>query len=422
MGANSRLSQSQGIDVMKFFFPDSHDLVDPSFDFITENRSETRMRQRDDQYAHEVLSIAPYCGLLISKAIVDGTEKGAGKYTTAQRQRLLRGGVREFFRLQNSPLETMGDSGAFSYVREKYPPYKVQDVIDFYVNCGFDYGVSVDHVILGFQSDESENTIDPDTLTNYRERQQITLELAAQFFTLHKKQQLRFTPVGVAQGWSPSSYAESVNELQKMGYTLIGIGGLVPLKTEEILSVLDSTSIIRQSGVHFHLFGVSRCEHLEQFANHHVASFDSTSPLLQAFKHDRHNYYTPSFRYSALRVPQTEGNVRFAARIRAGHVNQENVRRLEVACLKELVRYDQRAAKVETVLDLLREYDLEHDGRKDRTADYRRTLEDMPWKKCGCTICKSLGIHVVIFRGAERNRRRGFHNLFVTHKSIEHLL
>jgi len=407
---------------MKFFFPDSHDLVDPSFDFVTENRSETRMRQRDDQYAHEVLSVAPYSGLLISKAIVDGTEKGAGKYTTAQRQRLLRSGVREFFRLENLQLETMGDSGAFSYVREKYPPYKVQDVIDFYVNCGFDYGVSVDHVILGFQSDETENKIDPDTLSNFKERQRITLELASEFLALHKKQKLQFKAVGVAQGWSPASYAASVRELQKMGYKLIGIGGLVPLKTGEILSVLNSTSKIRQAGVFFHLFGVSRCEHLEQFGNHHVASFDSTSPLLQAFKHDRENYYTPTFRYSALRVPQTEGNVRFAARIRAGQVNQEKVRRLEVACLKELIRYDQKGGGVGAVLSLLSEYDSEHDGRRDRTEDYRRTLEDKPWKSCACSICRTLGIHVVIFRGAERNRRRGFHNLFVIHKSIEHLL
>ena len=34
---------------MKFFFADSQDMVDPSFDFETEKRSEWRVRQRDDQ-------------------------------------------------------------------------------------------------------------------------------------------------------------------------------------------------------------------------------------------------------------------------------------------------------------------------------------------------------------------------------------
>jgi hemerythrin-like domain-containing protein len=37
---------------------------------------------------------------------------------------------------------------------------------------------------------------------------------------------------------------------------------------------------------------------------------------------------------------------------------------------------------------------------------------------CPCVICRQLGIHVVIFRGAERNRRRGFHNLFVTYTKL----
>lgn len=407
---------------MKFFFPDSHDLVDPSFDFTTEKRSETRMRQRDDQYAHEALKVPPYSGLLVSKAIVDGTEKGAGKYTIAQRHRLLRSGVREFFRLEDRPLETMGDCGAFSYVKEKHPPYSVEEVIEFYIQCRFDYGVSVDHVILGFQSDPDEKSIASDTLRDYRERQEITLDLAKKFLAQHKQQRLKFTPVGVAQGWSPKSYAESVKKLQKMGYQLIGIGGLVPLKTVEILTVLQAVDLVWDGKSQFHLFGVSRCEHLEQFTDYHVASFDSTSPLLQAFKHDRENYYTPTFRYSAIRVPQTEGNMRLAARIRSGEVNQELACKLEKACMTALAKYDQRGGTINKVLDLLREYDMEHDGRKDRSVDYRKTLEDMPWKSCRCTICQDLGVHVVIFRGAERNRRRGFHNLFVTHESIQHHL
>jgi hypothetical protein len=66
---------------VKFFFPDSQDLVDPSFDFSDETRSEHRVRQRDDHYAHEVFSSPPYDGLLVSKAIVDGT--AAGRRSTA---------------------------------------------------------------------------------------------------------------------------------------------------------------------------------------------------------------------------------------------------------------------------------------------------------------------------------------------------
>ena len=68
---------------MKFYFPDSQDQVDPSFDFRSEQRSIHRVRQRDDKYAHEVQTPPPYSGLLISKPIVDGLPGSSGKYTVA---------------------------------------------------------------------------------------------------------------------------------------------------------------------------------------------------------------------------------------------------------------------------------------------------------------------------------------------------
>ena len=35
-----------------------------------------RVRQRDDHYAHEALTNVPYEGILVSKAMVDGTARG----------------------------------------------------------------------------------------------------------------------------------------------------------------------------------------------------------------------------------------------------------------------------------------------------------------------------------------------------------
>jgi len=398
---------------MKFFFPDSQDLVDPSFDFHSEARSEDRLRHRDDQYAHEVFNQPPYNGLLISMASVQGKAGESGRYTLAQRHRLLRVGAREFFRLGTLPLETMGDCGAFSYVSEERPPVTVEEVIAFYDECGFDYGVSVDHVILAYQPDESK--IQPE----WQKRQAITLELAQRFFNEHKKSRAPFRPIGVAQGWSPVSYAKSVTNLQKMGYRLIGLGGMVPLKSHEIIECLAAVANVRHSETRFHLFGVSRCDHVERFADFGVVSFDSTSPLRQAFKHDRENYYTMDGTYSAIRVPQVEANASLKKRIVAGEVNQAEAIRLEKECLRTLNDYDQGKGKLKAVLSLLREYDQLHDGRKDRTDDYRSTLEDYPWKTCPCSICKRLGIHVVLFRGAERNRRRGFHNVFVTYQRLQ---
>ena len=139
---------------MRFYFPDSQDQIDPSFDFETEERSPFRIRQRDDLYAHEVLDPVPYTGMLISKAMVDGVAGGAGRYSAQQRQRLYRVGIREFFRLDDAPgprIDTIGDCGAFTYVREDVPPYSVDDVIDFYDGIGVDAGLSLDHVIFGFE-------------------------------------------------------------------------------------------------------------------------------------------------------------------------------------------------------------------------------------------------------------------------------
>lgn len=407
---------------MKFFFPDSHDLVDPSFDFETEERSPTRIRHQHDLYAHEVFGNAPYDGILLSKAIVDGTSQGSGKYTAPQRLRLFRHGVRSFFRVDGTQVETMGDCGAFAYVRETIPPYSVDEVLDFYEKCGFDHGVSVDHVILGFASDSSAPKISAADLEGYKARRDITLTLANDFLKQHRKSRLRFTPVGVAQGWCPRSYAESVANLQKMGYTRIGVGGLVPLKTEEILSVLAAISVPRKKSTSLHLFGVTRIDSLHAFQRAGVTSFDSTSPLLHAFKHDWKNYFTPTGEYAAVRIPQVEGNAKLATRIRAGEIKQEGARRLEKECLRGVVAYAKTGKGLRPLLAVLHEYNNLFDGRKDRTPMYSRTLTDAPWKKCRCPVCRSLGVHVVLFRGAERNRRRGFHNLYVINSRLKRRL
>ncbi len=108
---------------MKFFFPDSQDLVDPSFDFTTEARSTTRVRQRDDLYAHEVFSAPAYDGLLVSKGIVDGFGETGSRYSQAQRHRLLRSGSQSSSHRGGSrrTVPIMGDCGAFTYVREEPP-------------------------------------------------------------------------------------------------------------------------------------------------------------------------------------------------------------------------------------------------------------------------------------------------------------
>ena len=39
-------------------------------------------------------------------------------------------------------------------------------------------------------------------------------------------------------------------------------------------------------------------------------------------------------------------------------------------------------------------------------------LDDKPWNKCKCNICKKYGIHVCVFRRRMRNTLRAFHNVY----------
>lgn len=404
---------------MKFFFPDSQDLVDPSFDFETERRAGDRLRQRDDAYAHEVFSAPAYDGILVSKGIVEGFGGSGGRYTLAQRHRLLRVGAPEFFRLDQRVkrrLPIMGDCGAFTYVREKHPPYSVEEVLDFYSECSFDMGTSVDHVILSYQPawDEDGSSV-PDEV---RERQEITLELADEFLTKHRASKRSFEPLGVAQGWSPKSYAAAVTALQGMGYRYIALGGMVPLKNGEILASLAAASEVRRAETRFHLLGVTRVDCVAAFEKFGVASFDSTSPLRQAFKDDKDNYYTLERAYTAIRIPQVEGNPGLQKRIRAGVVKQEDARRLERRCLDLMRQFDRGTAALDSVLEALRDYEQLYDPAHDHSQAYAETLRDRPWQRCSCDVCQKLGHHVILFRGAERNRRRGFHNLWVFYRRL----
>lgn len=397
---------------MRYFFPDSQDLVDPSFDFETERRSIDRLRQRDDVYAHEVFSKAPYDGLLVSKGIVDGSGVGAGRYTLGQRQRLVREGARRFFR---TTLPIMGDCGAFTYVREKAPPFTVDEVLDFYETCGFQLGVSVDHVILEYQPDWDGGVKVPRAV---RERQELTLELAKEFLTKHKRAKLGFEPLGVAQGWSPKSYARAVRELQKMGYDYIAVGGMVPLKTPDVLDVLGAISEVRHKKTRLHLLGITRLEQLAAFAKFGAASFDSTSPLRQAFKDKDDNYYAPDRTYIAIRVPQVQGNPKLQKKILAGEVPQPEARRLETACLEALRRLGAGKRSIDAAVETIHEYEKLFDDKRDNREAYREVLTEKPWRDCPCDICKALGHHVVLFRGAERNRRRGLHNVWVFYRRL----
>ncbi|MFD1188701.1 hypothetical protein ACFQ2O_21010, partial [Pontibacter rugosus] len=54
--------------------------------------------------------------------------------------------------------------------------------------------------------------------------------------------------------------------------------------------------------------------------------------------------------------------------------------------------------------------------------EYKKTLQAKPWQQCKCDICKKDGVDVIIFRGNNRNRRRGFHNTYVFYSLLKRIL
>lgn len=410
---------------MKFIFADSLDYVDPGYDFLNDRNAPGRKPYWDDAYPHEILGYAPYHGMLVSRGIVgDGPVKG--KYTEAQSMRFRRVGAREFLRL-NTPtfadLSLFGDCGAFTYVKEDKPPYTPADTAEFYDDCGFTHGCSVDHIIFDF--DETVAGLEGGSPEAHR-RFDITLENAAAF-EVEARQGGRFTPMGVIQGWSPASMAEAARRLVAMGYDYLAIGGMVPLKSDQIKRCLRAIRDVIPPDTRLHILGFAKANDIPEFAPFNITSIDTTSPLLRAFKDDKQNYWLGDGAsltyYTAIRVPQAIENPRLQAHVRQGDFKAEELTRLEVDALAALRAFDHDDLDIEGVLERVLAYNAVlatgqayEQVRTHRTIEklrvrYRTTLAEKPWRRCDCRICKDVGIEVMIFRASNRNKRRGIHNL-----------
>lgn len=414
---------------MKFFFPDGHELVDPDYDFNRKHDLPRGIGQQNGLYAHELISPPPYDGILLSRGVIQG--KGSdidatfrdAKYKLSELQRLFRVGATEFFRIGKRPLLIMGDCGAFSYRHENEVPYSVDGVIGFYDSCRVNCGVSVDHVILGYSSKyDLDNLFGPiDIPAEWAKRQEMTLTLAHEFLKKAKSGRYNFEPIGAAQGWSPKSYAHCVAELQKIGYQRIALGGMVSLKSSDVLEVLACISTVRLPETQLHLLGLNRMDHFDAFSDFGVTSIDSTSPLTRAFKDERDNYYTDKRTYSAVRVRIADPKVTRELRqlMAEGKLTQTKALKLEEDAWNAIIGYGKHRVTLEEALNAILEYEKPFDTFSGNADRYRETLLDRPWEKCPCEVCKSIGIHCIIFRGAERNRRRGFHNLYISHRNLQ---
>ena len=425
---------------MKFIFADSQDYVDPRYNFLNDTFGEGRQPYWDDQYPHEILGYAPYDGMLISRAIVG--EPGSGtKYSESQAMRFRRIGARNFLRFnkeEHKDKPVFGDCGAFSYSKMESPPYTPADTVEFYSDGQFTHGCSIDHII--FEFDSNSKGLDGGS-DESKSRFDMTLQLAAEFFSESKQLGKYFTPVGVVQGWSPDSMAEAATRLIKMGYRYLAIGGLVPLKVSEIHHAVIAvhSAINRWPTARLHLLGFAKADHLHEFSQYKkIASFDTTSPLLRAFKDNTQNYYLPNGEgklsyFTAIRIPQALDNNKLKNHAMTGRYVQEKLLSMERTALDALRAFDREEASIEETLDAIIAYSKPLYWTPSTTAEalkrklhnlrvqYQRTLEARPWQHCGCAICRTASIETIIFRASNRNKRRGIHNLGVFYDHLKRI-
>jgi hypothetical protein len=209
-----------------------------------------------------------------------------------------------------------------------------------------------------------------------------------------------------------------------MGYRYIALGGLVRSKTPDILRMVEAVRDLLPDGIRVHLFGLARFGAIREFVRLGVTSIDSASVLRRAWLGATTNFLTERGWYSAIRVPQAEGCFRARRLVEAGERTAEQLLGMERECLEAVRAYGaRRRPPSAALLDRLTEYDTLLAGRRKGTRErIRRTLEDRPWEVCGCAICARWGVEVAVFRGNNRNRRRGFHNTHVFYRLVGRIL
>ena len=403
---------------MRYFMPDADDRVDPNFDFFTDTHSPGRDPYSDDRYAHELFPHPNYDGMLVSKAIIEGNPSRSRRLNEL---RDVHADVRF-----NGPV--MGDCGAFSYVKQDKPPYETKEILDYYQRFGFDYGVSIDHLIVGPFSTGSARD----------QRYELTLKNAIEFLQRYRKHGgYRFKPVAAIQGWDPGSYGAMAEEVINYGYDFVAVGGLARANTAEILEVADAIRPYLRADTQLHLFGVARLQALRQFRQLGVTSFDSASPLRRAWLSVDANYHGIDGRmYAAVRVPAIStrllNDIQKHSSLTDAYVAR--LRYLEVRALNLLRAFDSSGEGLEDTLHAVLSYEAaitgepsmrsgtSHASRRKHEEKYRTLLERAPWKSCPCPLCEQHGIEMAIFRGNNRNRRRGFHNTYVFYNRLKHLV
>lgn len=381
---------------MKFFIPEWDDCVDRDYEFETDTISGTPEARQNDYIWHIFgWNKVPIDGVLVSRAQLEKSEKKVSK-------------AREvgFYKYLEIPpnIDTISDCGAFDYIQESEPRYEPKDTLDFYHDLKVTNGVTIDHIITNKEMEDKEF------------RYEITLGNASKMFELWEEKDKyyeNFRLIGAIQGWDIDTYKKAAQQLMDFGFRYIGVGGIAKTNTKfikelvyELGKTIKKFEQANKEKVDVHLFGFARAELFNDLVNAGITSFDSASMLRKAWLASTSNYFkTYDERYSAIRV-------------RYSKKYEQDLKLLEQDVLNSIRGYDSGQVEFEDVIKKLSKYEIET-GESKYIEEYVRTLENKPWESCDCPICQKHKVEVCIFRGNNRNRRRGFHNTHVFYKHFK---
>jgi hypothetical protein len=408
---------------VSYFLPDWDDLLDENFDFELDSFSGSSRAERNDKHCCILMQPKRMCdGVLVSLAQHMTSKGPLRKIMGTEPSSLAPQNLRTQFGLVEDQF-LFGDCGAFSYVNEETPGISVEQAIALYDLHGFDFGASVDHIPVPIVVQNGKKK----TLSQAKRkaRIQVTISNAEEFISVAQRRRAGFTPVGTIQGLDSNSYAQTAKYYHHLGYRHLALGGLVPLPdavVEEIVTKVMQTVFTLSPRPWVHLFGIFRPKLQAKFRELKVDSFDSASYFRKAWLRSDQNYLAPSGKwYAALRVPMTSDG-RTRKKLEESGLDIDQLEEQETEVLKLLSKFDRDEIGVQEVLDAV----IEYDEQLTRTSDahsmrskYEQTLRDRPWKSCTCPFCTKTGIHMLIFRGSNRNKRRGAHNTLMLYSSLE---
>ncbi|QWC20740.1 queuine tRNA-ribosyltransferase tRNA-guanine transglycosylase [Halorubrum sp. 2020YC2] len=383
--------------------------------------------------------------------------------------------------------------------------------------------------------------MDEDHRAVYREddkwkRYEMTLENARKMGDLYQNGDWSFRLMAAFQGWNPTTYGEALDEVLKMGYQYVGIGGVAGSQLKQVEEIVTEVGhritefeSEHETRIDTHVFGFAKTDGFETIGRAQMSSIDSASMLRAAWTGGNNYHLNPDERFDAIRVRYAKPGDALEIAVKKSMLGQEVLHALRAFDDEDSISSRIRGwyAEADLVLDTLVDYleEHRHDERYDarllrevtsefrddfdhgyelqasfsddvrkslvkllraddaddptdfdeyldiisiarevvdefpRTADrvealeeksgevatfkqiwtvlesyatseliddedllegYRETLRSRPWDRCDCPICEDLGIEVAIFRGNNRNRRRGFHNTYRFYQKFKH--